>query len=62
MIIEIDPKVDIVFKKIFGSPDHTNITLSFVNAILTEAKLAPAVSLSIENPFRLGDFKYSHVF
>jgi len=56
MIIDIDPKVDIVFKRLFGSPDHPNITLNFVNAILEAAGLPPAISLSIQNPFTLGAF------
>jgi len=56
-IINVDPKVDIVFKKVFGSIEHTNITLNFVNSILTAAGLAPAVQLEIENPNRLAEFK-----
>ena len=57
MIIDIDPRVDIVFKKLFGSPDHPAITLSFVNGILEAARLPRAVSLRVENPFRLADFR-----
>jgi len=57
MILDIDPRVDIVFKKLFGSPDHPAITLSFVNGILEAAGLPKAVTLSIENPFRLADFR-----
>lgn len=57
MIIDIDPRVDIVFKRLFGSPDHPALTMSFVNAILAEARLPPAVSFSIKNPFRLAEFE-----
>mgnify|MGYP001194371968 CR=1 FL=1 len=57
MVIEVDPRVDIVFKKLFGSPEHANLTMSFVNAMLTAAGLSPAVSLSIQNPFTLAEFR-----
>ena len=57
MIIDIDPRVDIVFKKLFGSPDHPNLTMSFVNAVLQEAGLPEAISLTIKNPFRLAEFE-----
>ncbi len=61
MIIDIDPRVDIVFKKLFGSPDHPNLTLSFVNAILEVAGLPRAVNLSIQNPYTTGDFPENKV-
>jgi len=56
MIIDIDPRMDIVFKKLFGSPDHPNLTMSLVNAVLHEAGMPVAVSLTIENPFRIAEF------
>jgi hypothetical protein len=57
MILDIDPRVDIVFKKLFGSPDHPAVTRSFVNGILEAAGFSRAVDLHIENPFRLADFR-----
>ena len=30
----LDPKVDFVFKNIFGSPNHPEILISFLNATL----------------------------
>ena len=57
MIIGIDPRVDIVFKKLFGSPKHPRLTLSLVNAILETAGLPKAVTLTVQNPFVFGDFK-----
>ncbi|ACD52740.1 transposase and inactivated derivative [Clostridium botulinum E3 str. Alaska E43] len=30
----LDPKVDFIFKNIFGSPKHPRILISFLNAIL----------------------------
>jgi predicted transposase/invertase (TIGR01784 family) len=57
MIIDIDPCVDIVFKKLFGSPEHPALTKSFVNAMLEAAGLPIAVDLTIQNPFRLAEFE-----
>ena len=40
----LDPKADVVFKKIFG--DHPHLLLSFLNAILPLAADSPIVELS----------------
>ena len=55
-MIEIDPRVDVVFKNLFGSPEHPRLTMSFVNSLLAMAGLPKAVQLTIQNPFRLADF------
>lgn len=34
----LDPKVDFVFKNIFGSPNHPGILISFLNATLKPKK------------------------
>ena len=34
----LDPKVDFVFKNIFGSPNHPEILISFLNATLKPKK------------------------
>ena len=34
----LDPKVDFVFKNIFGSPNHPEILISFLNATLKAKK------------------------
>jgi len=57
MTINVDPRVDIVFKKLFGSPDHPALTKSFVNALLEAAGLPAAVELTIQNPFILAEFE-----
>lgn len=38
--VTLDPKNDVVFQKIFGSPENEDILISFLNAILegTEKK------------------------
>jgi hypothetical protein len=50
MIIEIDPRVDVVFKNLFCSPEHPQLTMSFVNSLLAMAGLPKAVQLTIQNP------------
>jgi hypothetical protein len=32
-MIEIDPRVDVVFKNLSGSPEHPELTESFVNSL-----------------------------
>jgi predicted transposase/invertase (TIGR01784 family) len=46
----IDPKVDFAFKLVFGSPDHTNITIHFLNAVLNFDP--PITSVEILNPLQ----------
>lgn len=55
-MIEIDPRVDVVFKNLFGSPEHPRLTMSFVNCLLAMAGLPKAVQLTIQNPFQLAEF------
>ena len=57
MVLGIQPTVDVVFKKLFGSPEHSELTLSFVNSILPLVGKGKATSLEIINPFRLAEFQ-----
>ena len=43
----LNPKLDFVFKKIFGSEEHPEILISFLNAVLKPKK--PIVSVEIKN-------------
>ena len=43
----LDPKVDFVFKNIFGSPNHPEILISFLNATL-KAKKKKIVNVDIK--------------
>lgn len=47
----LDPKVDFVFKQIFGSEKHPEILIAFLNSVFgikgTEGEI---VSVKIENP------------
>ena len=40
----LDPKADVVFKKIFG--EHPNLLISFLNALLPLPSSSPIVSLT----------------
>ena len=54
----IDPRSDIAFKKIFGSSNHPEVLLSFLNAVL-DLK-SPIVDITFVNPYqtpRLEGFK-----
>jgi predicted transposase/invertase (TIGR01784 family) len=46
----IDPKVDFAFKLVFGSPDHTRITIHFLNAVLNLPQ--PITWVEILNPIQ----------
>ncbi len=49
-MIFINPKIDFAFKKIFGSEDSKDILISFLNALIYEAK--PTIQdLEIINPY-----------
>lgn len=50
MPIGIDPKVDFAFKLVFGSPDHTAITIHFLNAVLELPQ--PITEVEILNPIQ----------
>ena len=41
----LDPKVDFVFKNIFGSPKHPRVLISFLNAILKPANEITSVEI-----------------
>ncbi len=50
MPLGIDPKVDFAFKLVFGSPDHTSITIHFLNAVLRPT--IPITWVEILNPIQ----------
>ena len=51
MIPGIDPKVDIAFKKLFGTPAWQDLTVSLINAVLEPAATACVVDLELKNPY-----------
>jgi len=49
-----NPKIDLVFRKLFGSKENKNILLSFINAVLDNK---PKIKdLEIKNPYNLADY------
>ena len=49
----LDPKVDIAFKKLFGSDDHKRVTIAFLNAILEykgDKRIASITFMNNEQP------------
>ena len=54
MPLGIDPKVDYAFKLVFGSPDHTAVTIHFLNAVLELPQ--PISWVEILNPIHGQDF------
>jgi predicted transposase/invertase (TIGR01784 family) len=55
MAIGIDPLVDFAAKRVLGSPEHSRITLHFLNSVLRFADRI--VDVKIMNPINLKDFE-----
>ena len=49
MAIGIRPTVDYAFKLLFGSPEHSRVTIHFLNAIL--GHMLRIAQVTIQNPF-----------
>jgi len=47
----IDPKVDCVFKTLFGTEDHSELLIDFLNALLGDELPAPVTAVEILNPY-----------
>ncbi len=50
----INPKVDIVFKKLFGSEENKDLLLSLVNSILPQNEQITEIELA--NPYNIADY------
>jgi hypothetical protein len=56
--IGIDPTIDFAFKRLLGSPEHSRITVHFLNAVLGGS---PRITdVTILNPFFEKDNKRGH--
>ena len=51
---KINPKVDFAFKKLFGSEENKDLTISLINAIVTERDQVEDIEFL--NPYNLQDF------
>lgn len=45
MVLGIDPTVDYAFKRMLGSPEHTDVTVHFINAVFDRSPLITQVEL-----------------
>jgi predicted transposase/invertase (TIGR01784 family) len=51
---KVNPKIDLVFKKLFGSEENKDILLSLVNAILPATQ--QVATLTLKNPYNVSDY------
>lgn len=47
----LDPRVDFVFKRIFGSENNKDVLRAFLNRIFTEAGEPPLTEIILMNPY-----------
>ncbi len=52
---KVNPKIDLVFKKLFGSEENKDILMSLINAILPDNK--QITEIEIKNPYNVSDYK-----
>lgn len=50
----INPKVDLAFKKLFGSEENKDLLISFINSILTEEEQVK--DITIKNPYNISSY------
>lgn len=51
---KVNPKIDLVFKKLFGSEENKDILLSLINAILPHKQQVAKITL--KNPYNVSDY------
>ncbi|MGF9912509.1 Rpn family recombination-promoting nuclease/putative transposase [Paenibacillus ehimensis] len=51
MTDRLDPKVDFVFKRIFGVEENKDVLLDFLNVTLRESEPSPITDIQILNPY-----------
>ncbi|TAF63174.1 MAG: Rpn family recombination-promoting nuclease/putative transposase [Cytophagales bacterium] len=51
---KVNPKIDLVFKKLFGSEENKDILLSLINAILPQEQQVAKITL--KNPYNVSDY------
>lgn len=52
--MKVNPKIDLVFKKLFGSEENKDILMSLINAILPEHQ--QICTLTLKNPYNVSDY------
>ncbi len=56
MKLGVDPTVDLVFKKLFGSETNKGLLISLINAVMQEVGEDLVVEIEIMNPYNTQDF------
>lgn len=51
----LNPKIDFVFRKLFGSEQNKDLLISLINAVIEPDP--PIVSVEIKNPFNLASYR-----
>lgn len=57
MLLDVDPKVDYAFKRIFGVPAHAPILMDLLQAVLDFPPGHRIAELEIQNPFNEKEFE-----
>ena len=52
-MLKVNPKIDLVFKKLFGSEENKDILLSLINAILPDHQQIATITL--KNPYNVSE-------
>ena len=52
-----NPRVDLAFKKIFGNENHTEVLISFLNAILDFKNEQRIIELWLTNPYQTSNIR-----
>src|SRR5438093_13559601 len=55
MILDIDPKVDYAFKRVYGREENRDVLASILEAVLAGTEFATITDLEILNPFNERD-------
>src|SRR6185312_12818997 len=55
----LDPKIDFVFRKLFGSDENKDLLISLINSVVEPT--SPIVDVTIKNPFNLAAYRKSKV-
>jgi len=50
----MNPKIDIVFKKLFGSEENSDILLAFINSVLQSPH--PITKINLKNPYNISEY------
>jgi predicted transposase/invertase (TIGR01784 family) len=56
MLKRLNPRVDVIFKRLFGSEENKDILLSFLNAVFNRKESEALIDIDILNPDILPEY------